>query len=146
MTLKDGVIKLVDENHNKLERELLKGEAPINKEKAKETFIKQFLKTGESEFIVQNIKVDENVDFYPVSQLNEIRRNLLEELMEIRLASYRQKLQKEFLVLFVLISHQERLVEKAPVGPRTLSCRHRRHLLRQEPLNGGHLLLFGLIE
>ena len=95
VTLKDGVIKLVDENHNKIEKELPKGETPINKEKAKETFIKQFLKTGESDFIIQNIKVDENVDFYPVSQLNEIRRNLLDELMEIRLASYRQKFQKE---------------------------------------------------
>lgn len=95
ISVRNGIVKLVDENHYKLEAELPKGEEPTNPQKAKENFVKQFSKTGDSDFIVQNINIDESIKFYPVSQLNELRRTLLAELMEIRLSNYRVKQPKE---------------------------------------------------
>lgn len=93
VSVKDNTIRLIDENQNRIEKSLPEGDAPINKEKAKETFIRQFSKTGESDFTVQNIKVDDNINFYPVSEINEFRREIFEELMQIRLENYRQKFQ-----------------------------------------------------
>lgn len=95
ISVKNGYIKLIDENQNRIERELPQGEIANNKEKAKETFIKQLAKTGDSDFIVQNIRVNDEINFYPISMINEFRRELLEELMKERLANYRNKEQGE---------------------------------------------------
>lgn len=95
ITLKNNLLKLVDENNNKVELKMPAGEKALNKIKAKETFIKQLSKTGESDFVVESIKTDDNIDFYPISALNEIRRNLLDNLLQTRLDNYKQKRQKE---------------------------------------------------
>lgn len=93
--IKDRIIKLIDENHNIIEESLPHGEIAINKGKAKETLEKQITKTGDTDFIVQSITVNGDIDFYPISTINELRRNLLEKLMNVRLANYKQNLQKE---------------------------------------------------
>ena len=60
----------------------------------KENFRNQLNKTGESDFYVQKIELDDSLPFMPVSQINEIRRNILSELMDERIKNYPKKYQK----------------------------------------------------
>ena len=55
-----------------------------------ETFIKQFSKTGEGDFYIEDIKIapDTVIPFMPISTVNELRRNLFKELMQRRLEVY----------------------------------------------------------
>ena len=56
-------------------------ETANNIEKAKDTIAKQLAKSGETEFFAKEIIVDESFNlFIPVSKLNEIRRNTLNQL------------------------------------------------------------------
>ena len=93
--VKDGFVRLIDENNVRLEKALQLGETPLNQEKANDNFIKQFQKTGEADFIVNSIRVKDDLMFYPVSMINEFRRECFEELMQLRLVNYRQKIQGE---------------------------------------------------
>ncbi len=60
-----------------------------DKEKAKETLIKQLSKLGDTVFISKNIEIEGEIPFIPVSKLNEIRRNLAEKLKENILKNYK---------------------------------------------------------
>ena len=60
----------------------------------KENFITQLKKTGESNFYVENIEVLDELSFIPVSQINEIRRQILAELMHERLKNYKREIQR----------------------------------------------------
>lgn len=97
LTVKDNVIRAIDENNNKAELQLPAGEKPLNKEKAKESFIKQISKTGESDFIVSSISIKDELNFYPVAVINELRRNLLDLLMQTRTLNYKQKIQSDII-------------------------------------------------
>lgn len=90
---KDGVLKAVDENKNSVEITISANEAPKNPEKMHETFIKQLQKTGDSDFYVTDITV-ENLPFMPVSEINELRRTILSALINERLKNYRRDVQK----------------------------------------------------
>lgn len=91
----DGkTLKAVDEDKNSVSISLPKGELPNNPEKIKETFTNQFKKTGESDFYVNNIKIDGELPFMPVSQINELRRSILSDLMAERLKNYPREVQK----------------------------------------------------
>lgn len=70
------------------------GETTKNQQKMRENFENQLFKTGESDFYVQDIKICDEVPFMPVSKINEIRREILAELMNERLKNYPKKLQK----------------------------------------------------
>lgn len=60
-----------------------------NKEKMIENLKKQLKKSGDSEFFIQNIEIcTENIPFLPISKINEIRRTLLEKLIEKRITNY----------------------------------------------------------
>ena len=59
-----------------------------NEQKAKETIIKQLSKLGDTVFAAQNIEITGEIPFIPVSNLNEIRRNLAEKLRENILENY----------------------------------------------------------
>lgn len=72
----------------------ISGETAKNPQKMRENFENQLCKTGESDFYVQDIKIDGEVPFMPVSKVNEIRRKILAELMRERLKNYPKKLQK----------------------------------------------------
>ncbi len=59
------------------------------------SYIKQFSKTGDSDFYILNIfSSTDPVPFLPVSKVNELRRNLLQKLTHERLNRYQRKIQK----------------------------------------------------
>ena len=92
--LSDGKIKVTDEDNNSAEKFLKGKEPPKNPEKMKETIKKQLSKTGESDFYVQEIKINTEPPFLPISEINEIRRNLFDELMSERIKNYKKEQQK----------------------------------------------------
>lgn len=55
----------------------------------KETFVKQFSKTGESDFYIEDIKIASELPFMPVSRINELRRSAFDKLMQKRLDEYK---------------------------------------------------------
>ena len=60
-----------------------------NIEKAVQTFEKQISKLGDSGFFAKNIKISKDFDlFLPVSEINEIRRNLVANLQKICAENY----------------------------------------------------------
>jgi len=73
-------IKVQDENNNFIEYEIKDFEQAQNPEKIKDSFVKQFSKTGDSHFYIIEIKITGNTPFLPISQINEIRRNLFTQL------------------------------------------------------------------
>ena len=90
---KDGFLTAKDEDGNAVQIKLPNGEFPKNPEKMKETFIKQLNKTGESDFYTINVNTDD-LPFLPVSQINELRRSILSDLMAERLKNYPREVQK----------------------------------------------------
>ena len=60
----------------------------------KETFINQLKKTGESDFYAEDVVVNGELPFMPVSKINELRRNILDLLMAERLKNYPREFQK----------------------------------------------------
>ena len=87
---KSGILTAVDEDGNTVESDIV-GEEPQNPEKMREIFIAQLQKTGESDFYIREIKIGEGVPFMPVSQINSLRRALLEKLMAERLSNYKRE-------------------------------------------------------
>ena len=87
--VKDGFISAKDEDFNEVKVQLPVGEAPKNLEKMKETLINQFFKTGETIFKCSEINIfDDKIPFLPVSQINDLRRELLQMLSNERLRNY----------------------------------------------------------
>jgi len=91
--LKNNILKAEDENNNISEILLKTKEEPKNKEKNIENIRKQLSKTGESDFYVMDIKIG-NPPFLPISVINELRRNILEKLIEKRITNYKTEKQK----------------------------------------------------
>lgn len=85
------VITLVDEDGIKVSIPITGGEAAKNPEKMKETFVKQFSKTGESDFYIEYIKIASELPFMPVSRINELRRSAFDKLMQKRLDEYKRE-------------------------------------------------------
>lgn len=90
----NGILKVTDEDKNSVQIELQFGEIPNNPKKMKENFIAQLNKTGESDFYAESIEINDELPFLPVSKINELRRNILSELMKERLKNYPKKYQK----------------------------------------------------
>lgn len=90
----DGILYAEDEDKNSVQIKLPAGEIPKNHDKMKENFISQMNKTGESDFYAENIEINGELPFLPVSKINELRRNILSELMKERLKNYPRKFQK----------------------------------------------------
>lgn len=90
INIKD-VITLVDEDGIKVSIPITGGEAVKNPEKMKETFVKQFSKTGESDFYIEDIKITSELPFMPVSRINELRRSAFDKLMQKRLDEYKRE-------------------------------------------------------
>ena len=93
-SFENGILAVTDEDKNSVNLTLSDCEKAKNPEKMKENFISQLKKTGDSDFYVQNIKLLGEVPFMPISQINEIRRNILDKLMKERLKNYKRELQK----------------------------------------------------
>ncbi|MCR4880724.1 MAG: U32 family peptidase [bacterium] len=87
----DKKLLAVDEDGNKAEILSEGFEEAKNADKAQQTIIEQLNKTGESDFYVQDIKINfSKTPFLPISQINELRRNILEKLMQERLKNYKR--------------------------------------------------------
>lgn len=84
-------LTLVDEDGIKVSIPITGGEAAKNLEKMKETFVKQFSKTGESDFYIEDIKIASELPFMPVSRINELRRSAFDKLMQKRLDEYKRE-------------------------------------------------------
>ena len=84
-------IILTDEDGVTISYPILQGEPANNPEKMKETFIKQFSKTGESDFYINNIEINAEIPFLPVSEINRLRRELFDKLMDKRVECYNKE-------------------------------------------------------
>ena len=84
-------LTLVDEDGIKVSIPITGGEAAKNPEKMKQTFVKQFSKTGESDFYIEDIKIASELPFMPVSRINELRRSAFDKLMQKRLDEYKRE-------------------------------------------------------
>ncbi len=93
-SFKNGILTVTDEDENSVNFTLDSCEKAKNTEKMKENFITQLKKTGDSDFYVEAIEISEGIPFMPISQINEIRRTILEKLMNERLKNYKRELQK----------------------------------------------------
>ena len=87
-------ITLTDEDGISISRTLPHGEKANSPEKMKENFIKQFSKTGESDFYIEDIKINTELPFMPVSEINKLRRELLDELMQARIDFYNKNIRQ----------------------------------------------------
>jgi putative protease len=90
----NNTLQAIDEDKNFVEIKINETEPPKNPEKMKENFITQLNKTGESDFYAESIEINDELPFLPVSKINELRRNILSELMKERLKNYPKKYQK----------------------------------------------------
>lgn len=89
-----GRLNAVDEDGNSVTVSVDSNEEPKNPDKMRETFITQLQKTGESDFYVRSVDIKGSLPFMPVSQVNELRREILAKLMRERLKNYKRELQK----------------------------------------------------
>ncbi|MBQ3819157.1 U32 family peptidase [bacterium] len=94
ISVKNGKIYVKDEDNNQVVVELEKGEEAKNPQKMKDTFISQFNKTGEEDFYIEKLVIDDDIPFLPISKINELRRNLFKILMKERIKNYKRVFQK----------------------------------------------------
>ena len=89
-------ITVCDEDNNTAFIELIDCETAQNPQKAKLNLEKQLQKSGESDFYINIINFNtSDIPFIPISKINEIRRKLLDKLMDTRLKNYPKLYQKE---------------------------------------------------
>lgn len=92
-SFKNGILTVTDEDENSVNFTLDSCEkAKILKNERKFYYTTE--KTGDSDFYVEAIEISEGIPFMPISQINEIRRTILEKLMNERLKNYKRELQK----------------------------------------------------
>lgn len=91
---KNGILYAKDEDNNCVNIQITETELPKNPEKMQENFKTQLNKTGESDFYIQNIDIESNLPFIPISKINELRRTVLDLLMQERIKNYPKEIQK----------------------------------------------------
>lgn len=90
----DGILIIAnDEDKNSVSLNFnFEKEVAKNAEKAFENLKNQFSKSGESIFKIENVKTDiSKVFFLPISELNRLRRDILDLLSKKRLENYKNK-------------------------------------------------------
>lgn len=88
-------IAATDEDGNCVEISYSFEEFAQNEQKMTENIQNQLKKSGDSDFLVENVEIKtDKIPFLPVSKINEIRRELLESLMAERLKNYRKSERK----------------------------------------------------
>ncbi|MBQ8168507.1 U32 family peptidase [bacterium] len=91
---KNNVLSAIDEDNNNVHIKIINSEFPKNPDKMKEVFSTQLNKTGESDFYVTDIKIKSDLPFLPISEINNLRREILEKLMACRLKNYKHERQQ----------------------------------------------------
>ena len=103
----NGILKAIDEDKNSVEFSIDSAEIPKNPDKMKENFVAQLQKTGKSDFYVTDIKIVDALPFLPISKINDVRRNILADLMNERLKNYKREIlgkkDNVFQLLFVIL-------------------------------------------
>ena len=86
-------VVLTDEDSVSITAEIPSNEQAKNPEKMRETFIKQFSKTGEGDFYISDIKIAPDIElpFLQISGVNQLRRELFDKLMQKRLEVYEER-------------------------------------------------------
>ncbi|MBQ8459074.1 U32 family peptidase [bacterium] len=93
--LNNGRIYAIDEDNNSVSLAFPTGETPKDIDKMKKNLVSQLSKTGNSDFYVLNTSIfDDKIPFIPISEINEIRRELLRMLMNERLSNFKRLVQK----------------------------------------------------
>lgn len=93
--LKDEVLIAKDEDNNEISLKFEYSEAAKNP-KMKENIISQLQKTGETDFYVEEVRMNlKEIPFLPISKINELRRTALDLLMKERIKNYKRELPKE---------------------------------------------------
>lgn len=91
----ENKIEIFDDFNNKIFLDFESAEVANNQENMKQNFIKALSKTQDTPYMVKNIEFKlENIPFLPVSKINELRREILEQLSKKILSKYRTKQQK----------------------------------------------------
>lgn len=93
--LNNFVINITDENDVCITGDLPKGEKANNPDKMRETFIKQFSKTGDEDFYISEFEINSEIPFMPVSKVNELRRTLFKELINKRIEIYNTQIKQK---------------------------------------------------
>ena len=94
-TINENTLSVKDTNNNKIVLELKYNEIAKNQDKMKENFIKSLSKTGDSPYLTRKIEFKtDKLPFLPVSEINELRREILEKLSEKILKNYKTKKQR----------------------------------------------------
>lgn len=91
VSIVDDVIILTDEDNNTVSIPLPKGQRANNQGRMNEIFRSQFLKSGESDFVVKDVNINSSIPFLSISVVNELRRVSLMKLMEERKRNYKQE-------------------------------------------------------
>lgn len=89
----DDRIISTDEDNNTVSIPLPKGQRANNQARMNEVFRTQFLKSGESDFVVKDVNINASVPFLPISVVNELRRVSFAKLMDERKRNYIQEAQ-----------------------------------------------------
>lgn len=95
VNVSNETIELIDEDGVSITISIPEGEAAKNQQRMNDTFVKQFSKTGDSDFYIKEISIKSDVPFLPVSVLNQLRREAFDKLMSKRLLSYKREEQKK---------------------------------------------------
>lgn len=95
MIYENNILTAKDEDCNFVTVDITQTEIPNNHQKMKETFIEQLQKSGDSDFRVENVSVLGYLPFLRVSEINALRREILDRLMEERLKNYKRHAQKK---------------------------------------------------
>ena len=90
----EKVLHAIDEDENEVAMEVLQNETPKNKQKMEENFINQLKKAGDSDFYITNVEILDEIPFLPISEINNLRRAILDKLMEERLNNYEHDIQQ----------------------------------------------------
>ena len=90
----NGKVIIKDEDNIVIENIFPSKEIAKNPEKIKESFIKQFSKTGDSDFYIEDIKISSEIPFMPINEINALRREMFNNLMNKRLKLYQRQIQK----------------------------------------------------
>lgn len=93
--IENGRLMATDEDSNTVSISLPVGEPAKSIEKLKKNYMLQFNKTGESDFYTICVKInDDNLSFIPISKINELRREVLSLLIDVRLSNFKRNVQK----------------------------------------------------
>lgn len=92
--IESNLLTIIDEDNISITKVLPTGEKANNTEKMKETFSKQLSKTGDSDFYIEDIEINSEIPFMPVSGINQFRRTIFEELMEKRIKYYNNNIKE----------------------------------------------------